>query len=203
MRSTALAVGATAALALGAVGLVGCQDVQPGGPASTMGPAPYNYPPPPPPPPPPGPMESGFSPQEFAWSLGAGAGSLSGRVSYHAVAGERWTCAAQTIALIPATRYSASRMIVLYGSQDRAVVPAATVKARNAERPGIDYGRFVRTAACDAHDGFSIAGLPPGPYFLVARARPRGHSGGSNEGVVIMQRVDIAPGPTRIVVPQP
>ena len=199
MRSTALTVGAGAALA--ALALAGCQDMQPGGPASASGRAPYSFPPPPPPPPP-GPMEAGFSAQDFAWSVGAGAGALGGRVGYHAVSGERWTCSGQTIALIPATRYSAARMIVLYGSQDRAVVPAATVKGRNAERPGIDYGRFVRTATCDAHDAFSFAGLPPGPYFLVARARPPGHAGGSSEGVVVMQRVDVAPGPTRIVVPQ-
>ncbi len=183
-----------------ATALAGCQDL--GGPPPTGG-APYGYPPPPPPPPlPPRPVESGFNPQDFAWSVGSGPASLIGRVAYRSEAGERWTCAAQTIALIPATRYSGERMRLLYGSDARAVVPAAQVRARNAEQPGVDYGRYVRTATCDAHDDFSFARLPGGTYFLIARARPRGHAAGPGDGVVIMQRVDLAPGPTRLSVPQ-
>ena len=127
--------------------------------------------------------------------------SLVGRVAYHSAAGERWTCAGQTTALIPAVRYSGERMRVLYGSDSHAVVPAAQVRGRNAEEPGVDYGRYVRTAACDAHDAFSFARLPSGPYFLIARARPRSHAAGPNEGVVIMQRIDLAPGPTRVSLP--
>jgi hypothetical protein len=190
-------VAAIAGLAFGALALAGCEDMQPGGPGPTVG---GYYPQPPPPPPRP---QEGFSPQEFAWSEGAGAGVLGGRVAYHSVSGERWTCAGQTIALIPATRYSAERMRVLYGSDGRAVVPAAEVQNRNAAHPGVDYGRYVHTATCDAHDAFRFAAVQPGPYFLIARARPKSHAPGPTEGVVIMQRVDIAPGPTRIVVPQP
>ena len=188
-----------AALALAGLGLAGCQDYQPGGPAPING-APYGYAPPPPPPPPP--MARGFSPQDFQWSVGAGPASLIGHVTYRSEAGERWTCASQTIALIPAVAYSGERMRVLYGSDAHAVAPAAQVRSRNAEEPGVDYGRYVRTAACDAHDAFSFAHLPAGPYFLIARARPRSHPAGPNEGVVVMQRIDLSPGPTRLNVPQ-
>ena len=180
--------------------LAGCQDL--GGPPPIGG-GPYGYPPPPPPPPPqPRPEASGFNPQEFDAFVGSGPASLIGRVGYRSEAGERWTCAAQTIALIPATRYSGERMRVLYGSDAHAVAPAADVRARNAEQPGVDYGRYVRTAVCDVHDNFSFAHLPAGTYFLIARARPRGHAGGPNDGVVIMQRVDLAPGPTHVTAPQ-
>ena len=185
-------------VALAASALAGCQDMQSGGPAPAGGYG-YGYPPPPPPPPPP--VEGGFRPQEFAWSVAPGPGSVIGRVAYRSVSGERWTCSGQTIALIPATPYSAERMEVLYGSRSSAVIPAAEVRSRNAAQPGVDYGRYVRTAACDGHDAYSFAHLQPGPYFLIARARPRGHAAGPNEGVVIMQRVDVTPGPTRLSVP--
>ena len=133
--------------------------------------------------------------------MGQGPGSLGGRVVYRAASGERWTCQGQAIALIPATRYSAARMLVLYGSQDRAVTPKSEVQARNAASPGVDYGAFVRTSACSTKDGFGFARLPTGAYFLIAGAHPRGRPAGPSDGVVILQRVDIAPGPTRIVVP--
>ena len=184
-------------LVLGALALAGCADMQPNGPGPVTG-APYGYAPPPP-----RPMEGGFSPQEFAWSVNGGPGEIGAHVAYRSVSGERWTCAGQVIALIPATRYSAERMQALYGSQARAVVPAAEVRSRNAAQPGVDYGRYVRTATCDSHDGFGFARLPVGPYFLIARARPRGHNAGPNDGVVIMQRLDIGPGLTRVSLPAP
>ena len=191
---------ATAAIGLAAAA---CQDLQPGGPVNVAGGYGYAPPGPPPiPPPPPPEAQTSFTPRDFAWSVGQGPASLVGRVAYRSAAGERWTCAEQTVALIPAVRYSGERMRVLYGSDVRAVVPAAEVRTRNAEQPGVDYGRYVRTAACDAHDAFSFAHLPSGPYFLIARARPRGHAAGPNEGVVIMQRIDLSPGPTRLTVPQ-
>ena len=175
--------------------LAGCADLQPGGPSQQAG-GPYGYPPPPQVAP------GGFNAQAFAWSVSPGPGSLAGRVAYRSQSGERWTCSGQTIALIPGAGYSAERMRVLYGSDDRAVVPAAEVRNRNAAQPGVDYGRYVRTAACDAHDQFSFAHLPVGTYFLIARARPRGNAPGPNEGVVVMQRLDLGPGLTQVSVPQ-
>ena len=195
----AVRIGAVpAAVALGALALAGCADFQPNGPGPVTGG--YGYPPPPPPP---RAVQGGFSPQEFDWSVNGGPGAVAGRVAYRSVAGERWTCSGQVIALIPATRYSAERMDVLYGSRARAIVPAADVRSRNAAQPGVDYGRYVRTASCDARDAFSFARLPVGPYFLIARARPRGHDAGPNDGVVIMQRLDIGPGLTRVSLPTP
>jgi hypothetical protein len=184
-----------------ALALAGCEDTL-GGPAPIGG-ASYGYTPPRPPPPSRPSVQPGYNAQEFAWSTGQGPGALSGRVAYSAVSGERWTCSGQAIALIPTTRYSAARMLALYGSQDHAVTPKGVVQQRNAASPGVDYGAFVRTSACSAKDGFSFAHLPAGPYFLIAGAHPKGRPAGPSDGVVILQRVDIAPGPTRIVVPQP
>ncbi|WP_174300926.1 hypothetical protein [Caulobacter sp. S45] len=185
-------------LAASTLALAGCADMQPNGPGPVTG-APYGYAPPPPA----RPMEGGFNPQEFAWSVNGGPGEIAAHVAYRSVSGERWTCSGQVIALIPATHYSAERMQVLYGSQARAVVPAVEVRNRNAARPGIDYGRYVRTATCDARDAMGFARLPIGPYFLIARARPRGHNAGPNDGVVIMQRLDVGPGLTHVILPTP
>ncbi|MGC1300795.1 MAG: hypothetical protein WA840_00340 [Caulobacteraceae bacterium] len=145
---------------------------------------------PPPPPPPPGPT-AGFDPMEFAWSSAPGPDAVIGHVQYHAVSGALWTCTGQTIALIPRTRYSAARMRSLYGSDDHAVVPVGVVKAHDAARPGVDYGRFVRTAACDSHNGFVFDHLPDGGFFIIARAVPHGQVAGPNEGVVVMQRIEV------------
>jgi hypothetical protein len=152
-------------------------------------------------PPPPGAAQEGFSPQAFDWSVNGGPGALAAHVAYRSVSGERWTCSGQVIALIPATRYSAERMQVLYGSQANAIIPAAQVRSRNAPPPDARLSQYVRTATCDAHDGFSFARLPVGPYFLIARARPHGHDAGPNDGVVIMQRLDVGPGLTRLTLP--
>ena len=195
-RTTAGAKTGAVMLAAAALALAGCADMQPSGPGPMTGGG-YGYPPPP------RPMEGGFDAQAFAWSVNGGPGEIAAHVAYRSVAGERWTCAGQVIALIPATRYSALRMQVLYGSQARAIVPAAEVRSRNAAQPGIDYGRYVRTASCDTHDGVDFARLPLGPYFLIARARPHGHAAGPNDGVVIMQRLDVGPGQTRVSLPTP
>jgi hypothetical protein len=194
---------APAIAGLAALGLAGCEDTL-NGPAPIGG-GPERYAPPPAPraASPGRPTPPGFDPREFSWSTGEGPGGLSGRVAYHAASGEHWTCVGQAIALIPVTRYSAVRMLELYGSQDRAVTPKATVQARNAASPGVDYGAFVRTSACSTKDGFTFTRLPAGPYFLIAGAHPKGRPAAPSDGVVILQRVDIAPGPTRIVVPQP
>ncbi len=199
MRPTKLSfptVAVSAILVLGGLGLAACADMQPNGPAPAMGGA-YGYPPPP------RTVAAGFNPQAFAWSVNAGPGALGGHVAYRSMSGERWTCAGQVMALIPATGYSAERMQVLYGSEARAIVPAAEVRARNAAPPDPRFGQYVRTATCDAHDGFSFARLPIGPYFLIARGRPPGHAAGPNDGVVIMQRLDIGPGLTRVSLPTP
>ena len=197
--TAAVRAGVASAMLVGALALAACEDMQPNGPGPTMAGG-YGYPPAPQAP---RSVQGGFSPQDFAWSVNGGPGAIAARVAYRSVSGERWTCSGQVIALIPATRYSAERMQVLYGSQSRAIVPAVAVRSRNATQPGVDYGRYVRTASCDAHDAFSFARLPVGPYFLVARARPRGGGAGPNDGVVIMQRLDIGPGLTRVSLPTP
>jgi hypothetical protein len=178
--------------ALGAAALLaGCES------AGLNGPGPVSaYAPPPPPPPSYGPpaVGGGFDPNEFAWSSAVGSNAVIGRVLYHAGDGSTWSCTGQTVALIPRTRYSAGRMRALYGSDERAVAPVAAVKARDAATPGVDYGRFVRTAVCDTRNGFVFSHLPDGAFFVIARAKPHRGSAAADDGVVVMQRVEVRDG---------
>ena len=179
--------------------LAGCDTPQFGGPGPVAG-----YPPPPPPPrfgPPPPPPRDGFDVDAFAWSAAPGGNAVIGRVLYHSASGALWSCVGQTVALIPRVRYSAQRMRVLYGSDDHAIAPFADVKARDAASPGVDYGRFVRTAVCDARNGFVFSHLPDGGFFVIARSRPR-RGPAAEDGVVVMQRVDVRDGAAlRITLP--
>lgn len=185
-RTLGLALAVTAAVLV-----AGCENGL-GGPA---GPSGYNPPPPPPPPAPLRPTQApGFDPSDFAWSSAVGANAVIGRVAYHAASGAVWSCAGQTIALIPRARYSAARMRALYESDDHAIVPVGEVKARDAAQPGVDYGRFVRTAVCDARNGFVFEHLPDGSFFIIARAVPHDKAVAANAGVVVMQRVEVRNG---------
>ena len=177
------------ALAATATALVaGCETPQMSGPSpSSMGPPPALQPRPFAP--------LGFDANEFAWSSALGSNAVIARVQYHAASGALWSCSGQTIALIPRTRYSAARMRSLYESDDHAVVPVEVVKSRDAARPGVDYGRFVRTAACDARNSFVFDHLPDGGFFIIARAVPKAKApAAADTGVVVMQRVEVRNG---------
>jgi hypothetical protein len=161
----------------------------------TVAPPPLSAPPPPPPPPP-------TPAEEFQWSTGRGANSLVATIAYRPSAAETWSCAGQAVALMPETSYSRGRMQTLYGSAERALQTVAQVRARSAANPGPDYSQFVRSTNCDAQDNFTFAGLPDGPYFIIARVRQTRPANAGGD-MVIMQRVDLrGGGPTRVTLPQ-
>jgi hypothetical protein len=150
--------------------------------------------PPSPPPPPPTPED------EFAWSTVRGNNTLIANVFYRPAVNEQWSCAG-AVALMPETSYSRGRIITLYGSADRAILPVAQVRARSAANPGADYSQFVKTANCDAQDTFTLQNLPDGAYFAIVRVRQVRPA--TNNEMVIMQRVAVRGGQTlRVNVPQ-
>ena len=165
--------------------------------ATTPPPAPLPPPPrPAPPPPPPTPLE------EFSWSARPGQNSLSGAVAYRPAAGQVWSCAGQSIALTPETSYSRGRMVALYGSADRALQTVASVRARSAANPGLDYAQFVRSTSCTAQESFSFTALPDGAYYIIARVRQT-RPVATGDGMVIMQRVELHGGQAiRLTIPQ-
>lgn len=106
-----------------------------------------------------------FSADAFTWSTRAGQASIEGRVAF-AQDGQSFHCVGN-VGLIPDTGYTRARMQRLYGSTERAAVPAAVVRARSAGEQGADYRSYERAQACDA-DVFRFTGLPDGSWFLIS-----------------------------------
>jgi hypothetical protein len=93
-------------------------------------------------------------------------------------------------------------MQALYGSAQRALEPVADVRAHSGAVRGPDPSPYVRTTTCGPHSRFAFEGLPNGGYFLIARVhlesgRPEGGSPVSEEGLAIMQKVEVTGGVTR------
>ena len=121
-----------------------------------------------------------FSADAFAWSARAGQASIEGRVAF-AQDGKSFQCVGN-VGLIPDTPYTRARMQRLYGSTERAAVPAAVVRARSAGEQGADYRSFERAEAC-TDNGFRFTGLPDGGWFLISPVKA------GDEIVVLMRRV--------------
>ena len=82
-------------------------------------------------------------------------------------------------------------MQALYGSADRAALPAEEVRARTPAAPPGDASPFVRRTTCDEADQFAFGGLADGAWFAITIARPAGRAGG---GVALMRRVIVQGG---------
>jgi hypothetical protein len=149
--------------------------------------------PPAPPGPPPGPPA--FRAADFAWSTGRGTASIEGQVDY-APGRARYGCAGQPVILTPDTPFSRWRIEQLYGSTDRAAVPVAVVRGRQAGKPSGDYSSYVRRATCDSHNHFRFDDLPPGGWFIIVAVQP---AAAGAEAVALMRRVQTRPGSVRDV----
>ncbi|HEY5412796.1 MAG TPA: hypothetical protein VIJ94_18920 [Caulobacteraceae bacterium] len=154
------------------------------------------YPEPPAPPPPPARAAARFSPSEFAWSTAPGSATVRGLVDY-THDGRRYSCAGQAV-LTPDAPYSRRRILQLYGSSERAALPVADVRSRQANRPSDDYSAYVRRSGCDGAGRFVFSGLPAGGWFVIVVAQPA--DGGA--AIALMRRVDTGPGAVKTVVLQ-
>ena len=142
-------------------------------------------------PPPPGrarptPGPAMFSAADFAWSQKPGRNGIAGRLAYTQGA-QRFTCAGSGVVLTPETPWSRRRMLALYGSTERAALPAAEVRARTPAAPAGDAGPFVKRTTCDSDNRFTVSGLPDGAWYAIVLARPVGQP--RAEGVALMRRV--------------
>lgn len=140
-------------------------------------------------PPPPGPLPAGgaeFSAADFAWAQAKGTNSIQGRLAYKQ-GPQRFTCAGSGVVLTPETPWSRRRMNALYGSTERAALPADEVRQRTPTAPAGDAGPYVKRTTCDAQDRFSFTGLPNGTWYAITLARPAGQP--QAESIALMQRV--------------
>ncbi|MGV9010352.1 hypothetical protein [Brevundimonas sp.] len=128
-----------------------------------------------------GSMSSTFSAADFAWSERSGPASIDGRVDYRRD-GQAFACTGSVV-LTPATPYTRHRFQTLYGSTDRAALPASVVRSRNVPDPNADYRAYVRQATC-ANNRFAYDGLPDGQWFVIATVSAGG------DPIVLMQRVE-------------
>ena len=80
----------------------------------------------------------GYEARAFDWSTQTGANSLQGHIAYRAKT-SAYTCAGGSIALTPATAYSARRTERLYGSTEHAVESVERVRARSAGEAAPPY----------------------------------------------------------------
>lgn len=133
---------------------------------------------------------------DFAWSQRTGNNIIAGRVAYRQGA-TRYTCAGAAVVLTPETRWSARRMAALYGSTDRAALPADEVRARTPNAPAGDAGPFVKRTTCDDADQFAFGSLPDGAWYAITVARP---AAGSGQTVALMKRVVVRGGRTTPLV---
>ncbi|MFN3815551.1 hypothetical protein [Brevundimonas sp.] len=125
-------------------------------------------------------LSASFSAADFAWSAQSGVSAIEGRVAGSACAG--------SVGLTPETPYTRHRFLNLYGSLDRAALPASEVRARSVGEASADYRGYVRDTTCDAQGRFRFDDLPQGGWFIIAPVRQ-----GSGETVVLMRRVQTGP----------
>jgi hypothetical protein len=156
----------------------------------------YPAPPPPPPfePPPPPVASAPFAARDFAWSAQHGSAGIRAQVAF-TQDGRRYSCVGQPVVLTPDAPFSRSRMIALYGSDDRAALPVTEVRSRQANRPSGDYSAFVRKSVCDAQNRFVFQGLPAGDWYAIVVAQPLG----GGEQIALMRRIRTRSGAVRTV----
>lgn len=135
----------------------------------------------------PAPSSSAFNARDFAWSTVPGKASVNGQLTYRPN-GRRHSCEAAGVLLTPETPWVRARMRILYGSNDRAILPATEVRSRTPSEKSQDYSTFVRRARCDGNGRFSFSGLPDGNWYLITVARPQ--PAGGFPDMAVMRRVE-------------
>jgi hypothetical protein len=105
-----------------------------------------------------------FNESDFGWSQAPGRNSIQGQVAF-AQDGKTFACVA-SVGLTPDTPYTRTRFRTLYGSTERAVVPAAVVRARTVPDANANYSGYVRSERCE-NGRFRFDGLPDGGWFLI------------------------------------
>ena len=89
---------------------------------------------------------------------------IAGQVAF-AQDGKTFACVGSA-GLTPDTPYTRARFRTLYGSTERAAVPAAVVRARTVPDANANYSGYVRSERCE-NGRVRFDGLPDGGWFLI------------------------------------
>lgn len=138
-----------------------------------------------------------FNAGDFAWSQRQGPNIIAGKVAYRQ-GSVRYTCAGSAVVLTPETPWSTRRMAALYGSAERAALPADEVRRRTPSAPPGDAGPYVKRTTCDEADQFAFGSLPDGAWYAITIVRPVGAASGAT--VALMKRVVVRGGRTAPLV---
>ena len=155
-----------AALLLGLIAAVGCEQLSPQEAALT----------------------SGVAPAEVEWSRKSGANTVSGTAQIKA-GNTVHTCAGQSANLIPDSAYARARMTAIFGNASRGT-RAASLGPVKFERDDPLYVSSLRSTRCDASGSFSFPGVPDGVWYATTSVKWQDGTQGSN----MMQRVDVQGG---------
>lgn len=128
----------------------------------------------------PAPAPAAFAESDFAWSQTPGRNSIQGQIAY-AQDGKAFACVAN-VGLTPDTPYTRARFRTLYGSTDRAAVPAAVVRARTVADAAVNYSSYVRDTPC-RNGRFQFDDLPDGAWFVIAPVKADG------DPIVLMRHI--------------
>ena len=128
----------------------------------------------------PGAGPAAFAESDFAWSQAPGRNAIQGQIAF-AQDGKAFACVGN-VGLTPDTPYTRARFRTLYGSTERAAVPAAVVRARTVADANANYVTYVRDTQCRA-GRFQFDGLPDGGWFVIAPVKADG------DPIVLMRHV--------------
>jgi hypothetical protein len=125
------------------------------------------------------------------------AASINGHGSYKTLTGGHGSCAGQSVGLFQETVTYRRRIVALYGSSERALLPVSDVQSRAAKLGPATENPLVASVQCGADGSFSFHDLQPGSYFIIARTR-QGRASAPRQ-YVFMQRVVLNEGENRDV----
>jgi len=141
--------------------------------------------------------DESFRKADFAWSAGAGKGEIEGQLAFKQ-GNVAYNCVDLGVALTPETPWVRRRMEILYASAEKAILPAAEVRARTPPERNQDYNSFVKRATCDASGHFAFSALADGAWYVITVARPT--APGTGTPMAIMRRVVVKGGKIKLTL---
>ena len=145
-------------------------------------------------------LNSKFSQQEIAWSLGEGTSGIKGSALLMTQGGQPRTCAGKDVTLVPISAYSSERMSHIYGSVPgfRQIIGNNYSGITNASPVFNDTpAEFLSTTKktkCDAQGYFEFENIPAGQYFVtttIVWTTPFGNHGQSYNGGALVERITL------------
>ena len=131
--------------------------------------------------------------------MAPGKNTITGYAAVTQPNGNVFTCAGQTVTLLPATGYAMERVTTLYGNPDNGFRPV-TKKVLFANTP-VEYTDLRKKTTCDEQGRFRFDDVADGNFYVSADVIWVFSYGQykATEGGTLIQRVSVKKGQTRDV----